>query len=134
MTSVTRKTWNEPITNESGVVTGYEEHVNDIPLDASGNIALSEDSAAVKEIVDAIIKTHKGELQLATNRGISYETTVFAHKKYLSIWESEVREAVEDCDGVVAIESFDYDIVNDELQYTIVIQTEYSGTETISNV
>ena len=134
MTSVTRKTWNEPITNESGVVTGYEAHVNDIPLDARGNISLSVDGAAVKEIVDAIVKTHKGEMQLATNRGIPYETTVFAHKKYLPVWESVVREAVLDCEGVESIESFEYDIVNDELQYTIVIRTAYSGMETISNV
>lgn len=133
MISITRKTWNEPVMDDD-VVTGYKAHVNDIPLDAMGNISLSIDGAAVKEIVDAMVKTHKGEMQLATNRGIPYETTVFTHRKYLPVWEAEVREAVLGCDGVVSIESFEYDIVDDELQYTIVIRTEYSGTETISNV
>lgn len=133
MISITRKTWNEPVMDDD-VVTGYKAHENDIPLDARGNISLSVDGAAVKEIVDAMVKTHKGEMQLATNRGIPYETTVFAHRKYLPVWEAEVREAVLGCDGVVSIESFEHDIVDDELQYTIVIRTEYSGTETISNV
>lgn len=134
MTSVTRKTWNEPITNVSGVVMGYNYHVNDISVNARGNIAMSEDGAAVKEIVDALVKTHRGELQLAMNAGIPYETTVFAHKKYLPIWESDVREAVLSCEGVESIESFEYEIVDDDLQYTIVMRTAYSGTETISNV
>lgn len=134
MTTVTRKTWNEAVRNDNGVVTSYIPHVNDIGIDVYGNIQTSADGEAVKDIVDAIVKTHRGEMQLAINRGIEYEKTVFAHRMYLPIWEAQVREAVLSCEGVVSIESFAYDIVDDELQYTIIIQTDYSGTETITNV
>lgn len=120
--------------NDNGVVTSYIPHVNDIGIDVYGNIQTSADGEAVKDIVDAIVKTHRGEMQLAINRGIEYEKTVFAHRMYLPIWEAQVREAVLSCEGVVSIESFAYDIVDDELQYTIIIQTDYSGTETITNV
>lgn len=134
MTTITRKTWNEPTRDSSGVIVDYVPHVNDIGVDVYGNIQMSADGSAVKDIVDAIVKTHRGEMQLAINRGIDYEKTVFAHRMYLPIWESQVREAVLSCEGVVSIESFAYDIVDDELQYTIIIQTDYSGTETITNV
>ena len=120
--------------NDNGVVTSYIPHVNDIGIDVYGNIQTSADGEAVKDIVDAIVKTHRGEMQLAINRGIEYEKTVFAHRMYLQRWEAQVREAVLSCAGVVSIESFAYDIVDDELQYTIIIQTDYSGTETITNV
>lgn len=120
--------------DSNGVVTRFIPHVNDIGIDAYGNIQMSSDGEAVKDIVDALVNTHRGEMQLAINRGIEYEKTVFANRMYLPIWESQVREAVLSCEGVVSIESFEYDIVDAELQYTIIIQTDYSGTETITNV
>lgn len=113
-------------------MTGYTPHINDIGVDAYGNIAMAKNDKAVRDIVDALVKTHKGELQLAIDRGIPYDSTVFVHKKFLPIWEAEVRDAVKSCEGVTGIESFEYTLEGDELHYTIVITTEY-GTETVTN-
>jgi hypothetical protein len=143
MQTVARKTWNEPVygttgsdgTTESASAkfAGYVEHVNDIKLDRRGNIMMYENAEAVADRVDAAIKTHLGELQLNTEMGVPYETTIFKHRKYAQTWVSKMREAILDDDEVESIESFEYEIDGDKLTYKVVFTTTYGTTESVTN-
>jgi len=96
---------------------------NDIYLSA-GQLAIASDKKAQAQIIDAIIKTQKGELLYDTERGIPYFESVFDSRKKIGAWASAVSKAISDCSFVSGIKSFTYDVdTNNILSYNIEVTT-----------
>lgn len=99
---------------------------NDIYL-VNGDIATSAGNDARAQIISAIIRTRRGELQLDTDRGIPYLETIFnsAGKRWLDLWEGSVRTAIRECEFVDSILSFDYsiDYERSSVSYRAVVKT-----------
>lgn len=107
---------------------------NDIFMTARG-LAIAKDAACRCVIVDSIVSTQKGELQLDENRGIDYFGTVFESPKYISIWAAQVKKAINDLSWVTGIQEFDYEFKRDTqtVTWTAVINTAYGDTVTVGN-
>ena len=104
---------------------------NDIYLSA-GQLAIVSGKEAQAQIIDAIVKTQKGELIYNTERGIPYFESVFDSRKKIGIWASAVSKAISDCDFVSSIKSFTYAVdTNNILSYNIEVVTSL-GTVVIN--
>lgn len=97
---------------------------NDIYLDGTGQIAMSYGETARAIVLRSAILTAKGELQLDTERGIPYFTTIFDSRTKVKDWAQAVRKTVKSFPWAVSIESFDYEFDGDELKYDIVVKTK----------
>lgn len=99
----------------------------DIYLDSSGQIAMCDGKNCHAQVLEAVILTVKGEIQLDQNLGIPYFTTVFESKRYLNDWAMAVRKAITAYDWVVSIDSFDYEFDGNVLKYSIEVTTSEDG-------
>lgn len=84
---------------------------NDIYL-LNGDIALARGKDAEAQIISAVVRTRKGELQFDTTRGIPYFETIFnsASQQYVSLWEANVMKAITELDFVKTVVSFEHKI------------------------
>lgn len=80
---------------------------NDIFLDGSG-FAVAKDMDAQRQIIEALLLTQKGELQLDEEGGIDYFGTVLQSPRYIEPWAMEVRTKIEDLPFVSSVEDFEY--------------------------
>lgn len=105
----------------------------DIYLDSTGQIAMCTGKECHAQIIEAVILTLKGEIQLNTELGIPYLTTVFESKRFVKDWAMAVRKAITAFDWVYSIESFTYEFEGTKLLYNLEVQTIEDGqTETIT--
>lgn len=95
---------------------------NDLHLDQNGQIAISSGRNAYGEIITAAIRTLVGELQLDIERGVPYLSTSFGGN--IAGWKASVRNIINRYDFVNSIESFNYTIDGNVLNYKIVIDTD----------
>lgn len=102
---------------------------NDLYLDGNGQIATVQDTEATAQIVDARVKTLRGEMQLNVGRGIPYFATIMQSKRFLPYWEGEMRSVILQCPGVRDILSFRYSTSGENLSYLAQVRTTF-GTET----
>lgn len=107
---------------------------NDIILDGNGQISVSSDIDAYKFILEDAVRTILGEVQLNTNMGVPYFTTVFSDKRDILLWKDRMKEIVMGYDFVLSVYNFDVkvDYMNKTLSYTMNITTT-SGDITISS-
>jgi hypothetical protein len=104
-----------------------EIHYNDLSLDENGNITMSSDLEALKYVIENVVKTQMGELQLNINKGIPYFQTIFSHQTNVPYWKVYMVDAIENVDGVISCEYFNIDIDNEKnlLTYVASIKTEF---------
>lgn len=116
----------KPIYSEDGYqIVGYKK-----------DIAFATDAKAVGEVVDAIVKTRRGEMQLDVNRGIPYFDAFESHAYDVSLLRTEIERAISSANGVKSLTAFDYSVEKEAskrniLSYHAQIKTVYSD-ETIS--
>ena len=104
------------------------KHYNDLYLDQFGNIAVSNsDIEALKNVIENVVKTQMGELQLNINKGVPYFQTIFSHNTNVPYWKDYMIDAIESVDGVISCENFNIDIDNEKnlLTYIASIKTEF---------
>ena len=103
------------------------KHYNDLYLDELGNIAMVSDLEALKNVIENVLRTQLGELQLNTQKGIPYFQTIFSHQTNVQYWKAYMVEAIENIDNVIRCESFEIDINNEKnlLTYNSTIKTIY---------
>lgn len=99
---------------------------NDLYMDSKTNsLAIHTGKEAYADIINAAIRTIRGEMQLNIEGGIPYMETVFDNPSRVVIWKTEVEEKIESFDFVNAITDFTYDIDYDNhtLHYKATIET-----------
>lgn len=123
-TTIARNNW---IDGTDNVV-----HKNDIYL-VDGQLAMATGKSCHAQVIEAVIKTLRGELQLDVEAGIQYFETIFNDSRSADIWARQVREAVEALDFVKHIDGFEYsyEFYNDKLKYVLVVTTD-DGQITVS--
>jgi len=113
------------MTMEDNMTLSVNE-ANDIYL-VNGDLAVSSGKTAQGQIINAAIRTRRGELQLDTERGIPYFETVFESpsKDNIDLWESSVRDTIMGFDFVESIEKFDIqmDYERNVLRYSAKVKT-----------
>lgn len=102
---------------------------NDIFLDDLGNISVVESLDAETKIIENVIKTQRGELQLEIEKGVPYFETIFSSSGDVSIWQNFMTDEVESVEGVIRVESFDVKITENTLSYEMNILTDYGNSE-----
>jgi aspartate/tyrosine/aromatic aminotransferase len=97
---------------------------NDLYLDSHGNIAMVSGRDAYAQIINAKMKTSRGEMQLNIDKGIPYFQTVFADPNLANIWESEILKMLLSLPFVIDVVSFDYEVSNNMIKYKAEIKTD----------
>ena len=105
---------------------------NDIFATASNRLALATGLDATLQHAEHVVKARRGEMIYVQERGINYLSNVFGNFPNLLQFEAEVRAAISRVPDVLSILDFEADIINNELRYTIEIQTPF-GAGTVTN-
>lgn len=107
---------------------------NDIFMSARG-LAIAKDAACRCVVVDSMIATQKGELQLDEDRGVDYFGTVFQNPKYIGIWAAQVKSVVRSNPWVMDIEEFTYsfDRETGALTWDMVVKTTYGDSVSVGS-
>lgn len=105
-------------------VFARDKVLHDIFLDSTGQIAMVESKNCHAQIIEAVILTLLGELQLNTERGIPYLETIFESRMYLEQWRSAIKRSINKFDWVRLIEEFNTEFKGSTLLYSMTIITE----------
>lgn len=81
------------------------------------------DSAII--IIDNVVRSQLGEYRYNVTKGVDYENNVFRTNPNLQLFESQVRRAVSELSFVERVTSFEYNVKNNELTYTMTVSTIY---------
>lgn len=107
------------------------EHASDISLDSGGDFAFSDGKAASGSIIEDVVRTLEGEMQLDVDYGVPYQRTIWRSISELAIWEIYVRRLVTDLAFVRDIESLYTEVDGTHLSYTMTVNTD-AGTVEVS--
>jgi len=101
---------------------------NDIYLDGDGNISLSFDLQAVLQACAQAAQTLLGEIIFNVDEGIPYFQTLWVGVPNVQQFNAALRTAFLNVPNVVEVVSLMTSQVNNDLQYTAVIQTIYGSS------
>lgn len=87
---------------------------------------------AIAQVVEAILKTQRGELQLDTDRGIPYFETVFTSRRYAPLWASYMEDAIRGCEYVKSLDNFTYAPNGETMNYRADFTTVNGETESVN--
>lgn len=96
-----------------------------------GYLQIATGLTAVLQTCERAMKTYLGEMIYAADRGVDYFNYVFGSSANIIQFESGARAQILRVDGVTGILSFSAIVENNELVYSVEIETEY-GTDTIT--
>lgn len=102
---------------------------NDIYLGADGNIVLLSGIEAIIGACETISKSQLGEMVLTKNQGIPNFQTVWVGVPNLKIWQSYLRKALQNVDGVQEVKDLSLSIKDGILAYVATIKTQYGITQ-----
>ena len=110
------------------------EHAYDISLDSSGDLAFSDGKAAYGSIIEDVVRTLEGEMQLDVDYGVPYQRTIWRSISELAIWEIYVRRLVTDLEFVRDIESLYTEVDGTHLSYTMTVNTDAGAVEVSGSI
>lgn len=92
----------------------------------NGQLAMATGVDAYAQIIEAAIRTQKGELILDVDRGIPYMQTVFDRPHYIYLWEDAVKSRIRSFSFVKDIVAFETEIDYNArvLRYSAEISTD----------
>lgn len=96
----------------------------DIETTPSGQMKMVEGIDAYAQIINAKMRTVRGECALNTRAGLPYFETVFTSSRNRDIWISEARSMVLGLPFVMSIKSFDTEFTDGVLYYVMQIVTD----------
>ena len=97
---------------------------NDIYIDNSGNLAISQDLEAMGNIFVNKSQTLKNEM-LYSDKGIDYFNTIFSNPSYPDLFQNELTNQLEATEATISVESFEAETKDNVFKYSAKIQTEY---------
>lgn len=104
-------------------------HAYDISLNSDGDFLFSSGKEAYGSIIEDVVRTLEGEMQLNVEGGIPYQRTIWKSVSELNIWEIYVRDAVNALAFVSGIDDFVVNIDGSHLDYTLVVSTDAGAVE-----
>lgn len=98
---------------------------------SGGRKVVVRDIQVVLQNCDHALRQQLGELRYAQSKGIEYFDNVFNGTSNYQLFKFQAITAIENVSGVVRVNSFEYTVINGQLDYSAEILTDY-GTETIN--
>ena len=98
---------------------------NDLYVDASGNLGVSNDIYALSNVIKNKALTTLGEPQYNQQNGIPYFETIFTDTPSIDLYQAKLINDIENTENVERVVSFNYTDNNGILNYTVTIQTAY---------
>lgn len=102
---------------------------NDLQLDSVGNIKMDVGAEAYRQHLINRIRLQQYEYPYDLTRGINWLGYVLGHNVNLAIWESQLLELVNGISFVNEIVDWRYEIDNTNLQFKLVVDTDYGEIE-----
>lgn len=95
----------------------------------AGRIQTVSDIDAAIIVIDNVVRTQLGEYRYNVTKGVDYEGNVFGPAPNLQLFEAQVRRNVLALSFVEQITSFEYNVSNNELVYSMTVKTIYGDAE-----
>jgi len=105
---------------------------NDIYIAPNGNLAILQGQAAVQGACQSVSLLRLGEAILSTTSGIPFLQAVFNGTPNVAVYESYLRTAILNVEGVIAIQSLTISVSAGVLTYRATIQSIFGEAEIIS--
>lgn len=105
---------------------------NDIYIGPNGNLGILQAQPAVQAACQSTSLLRLGEAILSTTSGIPFLQAVFNGTPNIAVFESYLRTAILNVDGVIAIQSLTISVSGGTLSYVATIQSIYGEAEIIS--
>ena len=107
------------------------DNSNDIYLADDGNLAVKTGIEAIATACGTISRAQLGEMVLTTTQGIPNFETVWIGTPRLGIWQSYLRNALQNVPGVDEVSDLSYTINGGILQYIAEIKTQFGPTQIV---
>lgn len=102
---------------------------NDIYLGEDGNLVVVVDLQAIITTCETISKAQLGEMILSTTQGIPNFETVWVGVPQLGIWQSYLRNALQNVNGVENVSDLTISKIDNTLVYVATIKTQFGSTQ-----
>lgn len=116
-----------------GLIFAVNEN-NDIYIDDTGKLATKTGFPATLQHCEHAMKTLLGEMVYAASRGIDYFGIVFIGSPNLLQFEAQARTTLLRVKDVEEILSFDAELLDNALEYTVEIKTIFGQDSINGNV
>ena len=97
---------------------------NDIFVALDGNLSVAQDEQALLEVCQQVMQARRGEMIYSVDRGIPFDDEVW-NTVNIPRFQAEARRDLLLVPGVLAIRTFDANVVDDNLVYRVEIETEF---------
>ena len=98
---------------------------NDIHLDASGQLALNINLAALLQACEHVMQSLLGEMVFSVGRGLPWRETIWTGNPNLRLFENASRNALLSVKGVRSVREFSCVIDGNVLRYQATIESIY---------
>ena len=98
---------------------------NDIYVDISGNLAITQDIYALADISKNKALTNLGEAQYNQQEGIPYFDTIFTDNPKIDLFQAALINTIENTENIERVSNFDYSQENGIFSYKLTEQTTY---------
>jgi hypothetical protein len=105
---------------------------NDIYIGSNGNLVILQGQQAVQAACQSASLLQLGEAVLATTTGVPYFQTVFNGTPNIAAYQSYLRKAILNVQGVIGITSLTVNVGGGVLNYTAVINSVFGQLEIAS--
>lgn len=103
------------------------DQLNDLVLDAGGNILVVSGMEAVESTARGTAQVRRGDMVLARDQGIPFETTAWAGD--VTAYTSFLRRRLLALDGVIGIVSLETSRDKDVLRYEATLRTSFGTVQ-----
>lgn len=98
---------------------------NDIYVDTSGDIAITQDINALADISKNKVLTTLGEPEYNILKGVPYFDTIFTDNPKIDLFQASIIETLENTDNIERVSDFNYTQNNGVFSYTLTEHTIY---------
>lgn len=98
---------------------------NDIYLDPSGNLAITQDINALADISKNKVLTALGEPEYNILEGVPYFETIFTDTPKIDLFQASIIETLENIDNIERVSNFSYTQNNGVFSYSLTENTTF---------
>lgn len=101
------------------------DNINDIYVNSSGNLAISQKADALANISKNTVLTNYGELEYNTEKGVPYFKTIFADVPLIDLFQASIVQTLSELDKVQRVSNFEYTVKDGIFSYSVKEKTDY---------
>ena len=102
---------------------------NDIMLDSIGNIKIADGAEAYRQHIMNRVRLQQYEYPYDLTRGINWLGYLLGHDINITVWQAQFLELINSISFVKSIVDWRYNIDNNNLQFRLVVDTDYGQIE-----